>query len=160
MSNKNHYLLCTVDRASVLSPQKPWQKGPVVSCFLDLLENLHSSAWILGVSWAESVFVTKAALCRVKGLWENNCSFHLEPSDWTWREETWALLPALWFGVLFSSFLHLRFLLCQMGTIIKPQNVAVGMISEVMCKWFISCKALYEWSLGFTLSYLLPPNKT
>ena len=90
---QNHYLACTVDGANVLSLQKP-----VASRFLVLLGCLCSSAWTLVLSWAEPFFIMEETVCRGKGLLENNCSSHLGPSGWTWREKTWALVFCLLCG--------------------------------------------------------------
>lgn len=47
----------------------------IVASNFPILAQLHSSAWTLGLSWAEPFFTVEEAVYMRKSLWENNCSF-------------------------------------------------------------------------------------
>lgn len=68
------------------------------------------------------------------------------------------LASIVWFWV-FSSSLNLGFLISQMG-IIWPQSIAMGIMQEVLCEWFVSSHTWYELSLGFDFIPLLATGQS
>lgn len=68
------------------------------------------------------------------------------------HSSAWTLSWYLWVGLGARRMVFLSSLCCsQVGIIIRPQNCAVGIVSLVMCKWFVPCKALYEGRRDFSL---------